>query len=258
MKKTLLCLFVFLLGTAPVWSADIAALQRKHKRIKCSVKKIERGGKHRKDKGKPHNIKIAESVSTNWSGYVSATDLNAPARNSVTDVSGTWIVPHVTPTETNAYSSIWVGIDGFSDGTVEQLGTEHDSNGGVQQNYAWFEMYPKGSYQINDFPLEVGDVITAEVKYVSGNNFQLSIHNETQQVYTIIPSSYTQTTKAQRSSAEWIVEAPATNTGILPLADFNTATLTNCTATINGVSGPVNAFASDQLIMETNDGAIKS
>jgi hypothetical protein len=56
-----------------------------------------------------------------------------------------------------------------------------------------------------------------------------------------------------RSSAEWIVEAPSSSRGVLPLANFGAASLgaaytsakgTNA-ATINGVTGPIGSFGSN-------------
>jgi hypothetical protein len=46
------------------------------------------------------------------------------------------------------YSSAWVGIDGYSDNTVEQIGTEQDWIWGRAIYYSWFEMYPNRPYRI--------------------------------------------------------------------------------------------------------------
>src|SRR5215469_11261542 len=52
-------------------------------------------------------------TSTNWSGYALT-----GSRGSVTDVKGSWIVPAVNCSQTpSAYSSLWVGIDGYSSNT---------------------------------------------------------------------------------------------------------------------------------------------
>ena len=120
-------------------------------------------------------------------------------------------------------------------------------------------MYPKGSYQIVGFPVNVSDVISAEVKYTGSNTFQLTIVNHTHNVYSVVPSSYTKSSTALRNSAEWIVEAPFSNQ-VLPLADFGIVSLNNCTATINGTKGPINSshWANDPLTMATKGGVIKS
>src|SRR5215472_3488086 len=66
-------------------------------------------------------------TSSNWSGYAVT-----GAKGSVSDVTGSWIVPTMdcstTPT---GYSAMWVGIDGYSSNTVEQIGTESDCVNGT-------------------------------------------------------------------------------------------------------------------------------
>jgi hypothetical protein len=172
--------------------------------------------------------------SSNWSGYAAETNLSAPASNAVTMVSGSWTVPTVTG-KTNAYSSVWVGIDGYSSSTVEQIGTEQDtSKSGATRYYAWWEMYPHPLVQISSLTISPGDAISASVTYSSGA-FSLQITNNT----TGASFSTTQTSMAQRSSAEWIVEAPSSFSGILPLANFGTANFSGCQATINGTTGAI-------------------
>lgn len=206
----------------------------------------------------PH-IAFANATSSNWSGYVVETNLNNPKTNVVSNVTGSWTVPTLAATSDNTYSAIWVGIDGYSNGTVEQIGTSHDWVSGSQSNYAWFEMYPAGSYEIVGFPLNHGDVIVATVNYISGSNFSLFIQNLTQSVQTHIPSWYTQTSKAKRSSAEWIVEAPYLNE-ILPLADFGTVAFTNCSCRINNKTGGISnsSWADAGITMVTTNHGVKA
>jgi hypothetical protein len=184
-------------------------------------------------------VPAGQVTSTNWSGYAAATNFTRPTSFSVSAVSGSWIVPTVKASGGNTYSSFWVGIDGYSSPTVEQIGTEHDFINGVQQNYAWFEMYPAGSYVINGFPLNIGDVISASVVYSGNNIFTLTIKNDTQSVSFTVPTAYTHSSTALRESAEWIVEAPYYN-GILPLSNFVTAYMIGGFATINGITAPIN------------------
>src|SRR5205085_4053182 len=110
-------------------------------------------------------LREASGTSTNWSGYAIPT-------GTTTDVKGTWVVPHTAFSGTaTTYSSTWVGIDGYDTNTVEQTGTEDDWSGGSlggELHYAWFEMYPRGAYLINNFPVNAGDVMSAEVQYVGG------------------------------------------------------------------------------------------
>lgn len=196
-------------------------------------------GKHHRHKHHPHLPFNADLKSLNWCGYVAATNLTNPANNSVTSVQGTWVVPTLSPS-TTAYSANWVGIDGYTSNTVEQIGTEQDWYKNAQSNYAWFEFYPQYSYELVGFPVDKGDIITAQVTYVGNDVYNLSITNETKQVAYNVPPSYTTSRTAKRSSAEWTTEAPSSNNGVLPFAHISTTPFSNCQATINGVTGPIN------------------
>ena len=209
-----------------------------------------------------HHLVVSDSTappnpnalnSTNWSGYVAGTNLSQPQANSVTAVSGSWIVPTVTgPTSGTTYSSVWVGIDGYGNSTVEQLGTEEDVVNGSPVYRAWWEMYSSGKGQpeqvITSMTVVPGDSITASVQYITSGahagQFYLSIVDSSRSndsFSTYESSSSLQSPLAQRSCAEWIVEAPSdANGNILPVANFGTVTFTNATAVINGVSGPIN------------------
>jgi hypothetical protein len=214
--------------------------------------------------------------STNWSGM----DLNTKP-GGVTGVSGSWTVAQVpqtsSPTPT-ALSASWVGIDGFSSSTVEQIGTGSDTNtyAGLPSYYAWYEMYPAGIVQIttakstatSNLGAQVaatvgpGDAISASVAYggstTSGHSgpggkqtttstFTLTITDLTQQ-WTY---STTQTVQGspQRSSAEWIEEAPSSSTGVLPLADFGSVTFTDAQATLGGATGSIASFVGNPAVL---------
>jgi hypothetical protein len=227
--------------------------------IECDIAPLTRSVPHATHPNiPPEGMRAATGYSTNWSGYVAATNLSRPLKNSVTAASGSWVVPTIQRSTKNSYCAIWVGIDGYSNTTVEQIGTSHDWINGRAYHYAWFEMYPGPSYMINGFPLKVGDVITATVDYTSKNVFTMRLYNNTRKVVTTIPTRYTTSTTALRQSAEWIVEAPYLN-GILPLANFKTIYLTNCRATINGISGFINnsRWANSAITMITSTGTIK-
>ncbi len=202
-------------------------------------------------------IRNRNGASTNWSGYAVETKLSAPQNGAVTDVKGTWVVPTVqASTSANTYSSTWVGIDGYSDSTVEQLGTEQDWSSGAGSYYAWFEMYPKGGYLISGFPVNPGDTITAEVQAFSTGLFTLKMTNVTQNVSF---STNQRNKNAKRQSAEWIVEAPWSG-GVLPLADFGTENFSACATTINGHTGTISdpTWQNDPITMETSSGTVKA
>src|SRR5947209_16411999 len=100
--------------------------------------------------------------STNWSGFAVT-----GSAGSVSDAKGSWVVPTIQGNcpSTNQYSSFWVGIDGFSSGTVEQTGTDSDCQNGVPTYYAWFEFFPHPLFLINGLTISPGDHMTAEANF---------------------------------------------------------------------------------------------
>jgi hypothetical protein len=166
--------------------------------------------------------RITNSTSSNWSGY----DVTG---NRFTSVSASWTEPTVKCSGT-AYSSFWVGLDGDTSNTVEQTGTDADCSGSTPQYYAWYEMYPK--YPVNlRGTVRPGDHLTASVTTNGSGSFTLTITDSTQ--------GWTNTTtarlkSAKLASAEVIAEAPSSNSGVLPLANFGTVSFSGATA--NGTS----------------------
>lgn len=174
-------------------------------------------------------------ASDNWAGYIVMSNAFAPQSNVVTDVQGMWIVPAVSCTDLETASSIWIGIDGDVSKTVEQAGTEQDCVQGKPSYFAWYELYPKAARQSLTVSINAGDVIRAEIQYVSGDDFMLSLVNQTTgDSFNVVQTGR----RARRQSAEWIVEAPFSGK-ILPLANFGLVTFLSATATLKGHSGPI-------------------
>ena len=150
----------------------------------------------------------------------------------MTAVSGSWIVPTVTgPSTGSYYSSVWVGIDGWGNSTVEQLGTEEDLVNGSPVYRAWWEMYSSGKGQpeqvITSMNVMPGDSITASVQYITSGahagQFYLSIvdNSRANDAFSIYASSSQyQSPLAQLSCAEWIVEAPTVGGSIRDSREF--------------------------------------
>jgi len=202
-------------------------------------------------------------TSTNWSGYAVT-----GAKGSVSDVTASWVVPAIQGAcpSTNQFASFWVGIDGYSSNTVEQVGTDSDCQNGKAVYYAWFEFYPHPSINIDSVPVAPGNVVSAEVKAIGKGSFTVTITNVSTRV------SFTGSAKvpsAGQSSAEWIAEAPYGG-GVLPLADFNsvlfgldsTGQANTCFATIGGATGPIGLLAFnpnvDSITMDTKAGVVKA
>jgi hypothetical protein len=176
--------------------------------------------------------------STNWGGYAVS---GAP----FTDAKGTWVQPAATCTSrTHQYASFWVGIDGYSSNSVEQLGTDSDCVGkGRASYYAWWEMYPQNSVELStsSYPVKPGDTLTAEVS-VSGTTFTLSLKSSEGWTFTT-----TQTGSGlSQASAEWIAESPEICSffcSLAQLADFGTMGFTNAEAALSGgADQPISAF----------------
>jgi hypothetical protein len=189
-------------------------------------------------------IRMSSSSSTNWAGYAVT-----GAKGSVTDVAGSWTQPTATCSgKTTQYAAFWVGIDGYSSTTVEQTGTDSDCAHGTPSYYAWFEFYPNPSRVVSTVKVSPGNVISASVSYSTTTaKFTVTLKDVT------TGKSFTKTAavaKAQRTSAEWIAEAPYSG-GILPLADFgtinfgydNTSVSGTNDATVSGTSGDLGSFS---------------
>jgi len=171
-------------------------------------------------------IRTLEGPSLNWSGYA----INIA---NVTSVTGTFTVPTISGPgsigDLTPDLSAWVGIDGYTSGTVEQLGIagNWDDATGKAVYTAWWEMYPRVSTTIKSMTISAGDSITASVVYIGGGSFTLSMtNNSNHQSFAITTSAPVGGPNAAlRTSAEWIVERAATiDNGfltILPLATFD-------------------------------------
>ena len=189
------------------------------------------------------NHRITRSTSTNWAGY-------AATGGHFTSVSATWTQPAASCTSTTAYSSFWVGLDGYSSNTVEQTGTDADCSGGSPVYYAWYEMYPKFPKNLS-LAIHPGDTIHASVTTNGNGTFTLSISDRT------TGGSFTTNQKlrsAKLSSAEVIAEAPSSSGGVLPLTNFGTVGFSG--ATVNGQA--IGTFNPDKITMVAADGTVKA
>lgn len=202
-----------------------------------------------------HFHRLRQGLSTNWSGYAALTSLSKPKRNSVSQVAGSWTVPTLSCGTATTYSSIWVGIDGYSDNSVEQIGTEHDCYLGKSYYSVWYEMYPH-PMKITPVKIKAGDAIEASVSFLGHSRFRLTIQNQTS------GSSFntTQRINAKRTSAEWVVEAPSSFWGVLPLSNFGTVEIRSANATISGHQGSISdsLWKSEAITMVNTFGTPKA
>jgi hypothetical protein len=96
-----------------------------------------------------------------WTGYVLVGHTQG-----FRQVTADFKVPTVTCTSSNSKASFWIGLDGYGNGTVEQVGLSTDCADGVPQYQGWWEMYPNGTqYKFVVYP---GDTLAMLVEYVGG------------------------------------------------------------------------------------------
>ena len=191
------------------------------------------------------------TTSGNWSGY-------AVTGTGFTAAKGSWIVPKVTCNSEAQYAVFWVGIDGYSSGTVEQTGTQTVCSGGKPQYTAWYEFCcTEPIITITTMTVEPGDKMSAAVFYSSSTDkFTVEITDERSgQTF----SKSAKVSGAARSSAEWIAEAPSSGSFVLPLADFgtalfgkdNTGITGNCAAEDSSTTGHISSFSTiEEITME--------
>ena len=189
---------------------------------------------------------FGRGTSTNWSGF-------AVAGSGATHVIGTWTQPtaHCALGE-SSWSSPWVGIDGDTSNTVEQIGTDSDCQNGTPVYYAWYEMYPKHLVVVN-LPggVHPNDSYTAEVTYTSGAYVLRLTRNNSPTTFQTTQSSK----RARRTSVEWVMEGPSSGL----LTNFGSVTFTGLSATINGLTGNLGTFPNaDPITMVTNQGVTRA
>ncbi len=144
----------------------------------------------------------------NWGGYV------ASAAVPFTGIQSHWVQPSVDCTDYNQAEGFWVGLDGWSDTTVEQGGISIFcvQTAGVwsAQYWAFWEMYPANNPQTL-FQVSAGDTIAASVAY-SGSTYTIVV-DDTTSGRSLTEHEHCDTgltgLTCNRTSAEWVVERPA-------------------------------------------------
>jgi hypothetical protein len=201
----------------------------------CLVGTVTADGGGEMPTSRPMLLLNTLGLSQNWAGWASFAGLPLlPQSGAVSYVKGEWTVPTVSCAGADADSSVWVGIDGMSNNTVEKIGTEQSCRSGQAVYTAWWETYPAPKVPIS-MTVKPGHSVRGEVRYVGNSRFELALTNLTtgQSFHTTQAAP-----GAARATAEWIVEAPYKG-GVLPLANFGTVSFRNARATINGQTGPI-------------------
>jgi hypothetical protein len=185
----------------------------------------------------------AASQSRNWAGY-------AASGGTFTAVSGSWTVPSVRAGRTAAADATWVGIGGISSRDLIQAGTDATVRSGQVRYSAWIELLPQASQPV---PLVVsaGDTVSVAITQQSSDTWQILIRD------TTTGESYQKrvTYASSRSSAEWVVEAPAVGQrALLPLDNFGTITFTDATAVEDGQPHSIAQAGGQAITMSSRTG----
>ena len=190
----------------------------------------------------PSNV----SRAINWAGYVVSSDLQNP-QPVITGISASWTIPNITISGSDTFSAAWIGVGGQFDHTLIQCGTEQDSINGQTEFFAWYELLPRTSIVIRGITPSAGDQMTASIQLVDPtlSEWTINVTDVTNGQTFQIPVIYS----SSQLSAEWIMERPTVNNVLSSLANFGSATFTNCQTTIGSITGGINSFASTQVIM---------
>lgn len=154
---------------------------------------------------------------TAWNGYVAGT--------SATDLIATWTVPSLQNCGLagSAEAAEWIGLGGVNAPLV-QIGTQQIC-GALAPTAVWEVVPEQSKPQVITcaFSCQVtpGDLIDAEVKYVGGNQYSISITDNAWS-WTWSKTVTQPASSAPPHTAEWIVEGPGA------MANFGTVEFTDC------------------------------
>jgi len=150
-------------------------------------------------------------------------------------------VPQASPTSSATYSATWIGIDGFSNSSLIQAGTEQDYYNGAPHYAVWWTTSANGFYeQPISHVVYAGDPISAKIISAGSGNWTITLSDSSGQFF-----SKTLTYSGPGTSAEWIVEAPGVNGRQSTIANYSNG-LQNpmlFNPTTGGVTGRVSVSA---------------
>jgi hypothetical protein len=198
-------------------------------------------------------LPAGQVTSTNWSGF-------ATKGTKFKAVSGHWTQPAVDcSTARNGIVVFWVGLDGYTSSTVEQDGTIAICSAGSASYYDWWEMYPTNAVQIVN-PISAGDKFNASVTYNGSGGYKLTVTDLTRSAASFTTNQTCST--CQRTSAEWIAEAPCCQGGnVYPMPDWGRINFSKSSTTSDAnhtgtISDP--AWSNDAITMINGSGQVKA
>lgn len=191
------------------------------------------------------------SFSSNWSGYVLQ-----GSSGGYQAVSAQWVVPTLNcATEPEGVMSIWVGVNGTdsSNPGLFQDGSSSQCTDGQEYSFVWWTDQDQGFSAQFLFNVNTGDTVFAEVAQNSSGDWVYTVKDLTTGNTSSNPEPY----NGEGTSAEWIVEDPADSStqALVPLADFNSVTMTNLGLTVPSGTWTLPPY-DDALEMVDTDGKV--
>ena len=192
---------------------------------------------HVKSTAQANSAGIPIDDSGNWSGYVALPKKGGS--KTFNSVTAQYAVPSVNCSVTgssDAFAYHWVGLDGWTDGTVEQDGVADFCVGGTPEYYAWYEMFPAGITLV--FAVSPGDDISSSVTYAPATGaYTLSLTDRTSGHSFVQSAKCAAAGTCHNSSAEVITEGYPSGAWV-GTADFGAEFYLAATATdAAGVTG---------------------
>jgi Peptidase A4 family len=187
----------------------------------------------------PRPKRAGSFTSTNWGGYADVAKSGVALRYA----SANYNVPNLNCANSGAgtsglsYYASWTGLDGWSDNTVEQQGTEQACDAGSPGPlWVFYEMFPADPVVFTG--AVTGDAIQSSTFYnASTGEYSLAVTDLTQNGAGISVSIKCAGT-CHNNSAEVISEAPGGRPPAFDLADFGAQAFTNAAVTSrSGVKG---------------------
>jgi hypothetical protein len=161
-----------------------------------------------------------------WSGYAVTGD--TPYHR----ISGRWTIPALDCSQGGGDASPWIGIDGFGNQTVEQIGVDLDCVNGQGSYHPWVEMYPGPSDYFRD-TIHAGDTMAASVSESAGvwTLTESDVNTGWSKTFTRQPR-----TAPRQASAEAVVEDVGGGAAP-PVPDFGTVTFSHINVDGTALSG---------------------
>lgn len=198
------------------------------------------------------------SISRNWAGYVATS-----SAGGASCVEATWVEPSIScPSAGTRAVAIWVGIGGFSEAALVQIGTEASCRNGAAVRVSWRESLPQEKSVVpTDLEVNAGDRIHAQVLWLGGSRYRLSMINlSNSEAFSMELSNRS----LRRMSTEWVVEAPAvgcpSGCQILSMPRFSTVTFSNVATTWRGILQPLDgpSFIHQRIRMVNAGGSTRA